>query len=100
MHVNIYYTSTYIYTVGFDPALAPLELTGNHLTPQQFHAAMQDPNAIMIDVRNYNETLIGKFAPPVSATATPAGAADVVGGTVPGSINGKVLDPCMRRSTE
>ena len=91
----------HIYNVGFDPALAPLELTGNHLTPQQFHAAMQDPNAIMIDVRNYNETLIGKFSPPVTSTSTGnTTAADVVGGKGPGSINGKVLDPCMRRSTE
>jgi predicted sulfurtransferase len=39
---------------------------------------MSDPNAIMIDVRNYNESIIGKFAPP----------------GIP------VLDPLMRRSTE
>ena len=32
----------------------------------------------MIDVRNYNESLIGKFNPPA----------------------GKLLDPCMRKSTE
>ena len=25
---------------------------------------MEDPNAVMIDVRNFNETVIGKFAPP------------------------------------
>ena len=36
----------------------------------------------MIDVRNFNETLIGKFAPPTADGKS------------------KVLDPCMRRSTE
>ena len=39
---------------------------------------MKHPNSVMIDVRNYNESLIGRFAPP---------------GT-------EVLDPCMRKSTE
>ena len=28
---------------------------------------MADPNSIMIDVRNFNESLIGKFAPPPPA---------------------------------
>jgi predicted sulfurtransferase len=44
---------------------------------------MEDPRSIMIDVRNFNETLIGKFAPPVKTGGSP-----------------KVLDPYMRRSTE
>jgi predicted sulfurtransferase len=39
---------------------------------------MEDPNAVMIDVRNFNESLIGRFAPPGVA----------------------VLDPKMRKSTE
>ena len=39
---------------------------------------MSDPNSVMIDVRNFNESLIGKFNPP----------------------EGKCLDPCMRKSTE
>lgn len=67
-----------IVTYGFDPSLAPLELTGTHLKPREFHEAMKDPRAVMIDVRNFNETLIGRFAP----------------------TNIPVLDPCMRRSTE
>jgi predicted sulfurtransferase len=42
---------------------------------------MSDPNAVVIDVRNFNETLIGRFAP------------DLTGGAA-------VLNPAMRRSTE
>lgn len=48
------------------------------MSPKDFHKAMELPNTVMIDVRNFNETIIGKFQPP----------------------NIKVLDPCMRRSTE
>ena len=39
---------------------------------------MSHPDAVMVDVRNFNESVIGKFQPP---------------GT-------KVLDPMMRKSTE
>ena len=42
---------------------------GTHLSPEEFHRAMMNDNSIMIDVRNFNETLIGKFNPPTS-TAT------------------------------
>jgi len=73
---------TEIVTYGFDPKLAPLEKTGTHLSPKDWHKALEDPNSVVIDVRNFNESLIGKFAPP---SALPAE---------------KVLDPCMRRSTE
>lgn len=66
-------------TYGFPPeASAPIEKGGTHLTPKEYHAAMTHKDAVMIDVRNYNESLIGKFAPP---------------GT-------EVLDPYMRKSTE
>mmetsp|Transcript_41345 Transcript_41345/g.53358 ORF Transcript_41345/g.53358 Transcript_41345/m.53358 type:complete len:403 (-) Transcript_41345:38-1246(-) len=66
-------------TYGFPSEYsASIENGGNHLTPKEFHEAQTDPNAIMIDVRNYNESLIGKFQPP---------------GT-------EVLDPEMRKSTE
>ena len=37
---------------------------------------MDLPNTVMIDVRNFNETIIGKFKHP------------------------NLLDPCMRKSTE
>lgn len=46
----------------------------------------------MIDVRNFNESIIGKFAPP---TVNEAG--EVI--AHPEEAN-KVLDPQMRRSTE
>ena len=69
---------TEIVTYGFDAKTAPLAKGGTHLKPADFHKAMEDPDAIVIDVRNYNESLIGKFAPP----------------------GDKVLDPMMRRSTE
>ncbi|GAX79711.1 hypothetical protein CEUSTIGMA_g7152.t1 [Chlamydomonas eustigma] len=75
---------TEIVTYGFDPADAPLDMRGTHLKPADFHKAMADPDSVMIDVRNFNESLIGKFAPPPPQEA---GAE-------------KVLDPCMRRSTE
>ena len=51
---------------------------GNHLTPEGFHKAMELPNTVMIDVRNFNESVIGKFNPPAA----------------------KLLDPGMRKSTE
>ena len=52
---------------------------GTHLSPEMYHKALKDPSAVVIDVRNFNESLIGKFAPAGGAT---------------------VLDPEMRRSTE
>ena len=48
----------------------------------------------MIDVRNFNESLIGKFAPPDNATGT----IDTNNLGMPGS--SKVLDPGMRKSTD
>lgn len=65
-------------TIGFNPNDAPLEMGGVHLKPEDFHRAMEDPNSVVIDVRNVNESEIGRFAPP----------------------GNKVLDPLMRRSTE
>ena len=93
-------------TYGFDPKLAPLEMTGNHLTPQQFHDAMADPRSVVIDVRNFNETLIGKFAPPgtPSLSSSSSSSANTGNGkhkTADDILsNEKVLDPLMRRSTE
>lgn len=56
-------------TYGFDPQDAPLELGGTHLTPQQFHDSMQEENSVIIDVRNFNETAIGRFQPPSAQSA-------------------------------
>jgi len=68
-----------IVTYGVDPKDAPLNAGGTHLSPQSFHLALQDENSVAIDVRNVNETAIGRFAPESGA---------------------QVLDPQMRRSTE
>lgn len=76
---------TEIVTYGFNPSDAPLDMRGTHLKPHEFHEALANPNSILIDVRNFNETLIGRFSPP----------------RLPGQDHdSKVLDPKMRRSTE
>lgn len=67
-------------TYGFDPKQAPLEQGGTHVEPEVFTQMAADPDAVLIDVRNANETAIGRFIPPE-------------GGALP-------LDPRMRRSTE
>jgi len=71
---------TEIVTYGFDPNDAPLHMGGVHLKPEEFHKALAREDSVVIDVRNFNETVIGKF-------------------TLPGDPS-KVLDPMMRRSTE
>jgi predicted sulfurtransferase len=102
-------------------------MTGTHLTPKQFHAALADPSSVVIDVRNFNETLIGKFAPPgtpcsSSSTSATAGESSLSSSSSSNNNNNnnnkintnnnkkktpeellsneKVLDPLMRRSTE
>ena len=65
-------------TYGFNSNDAKMEYGGKHLSPEEYHKAMELPNTVMIDVRNFNETVLGKFAPP----------------------GVEVLDPCMRKSTE
>ncbi len=75
---------TEIVTYGFNTEEAPLHMGGTHLKPKEFHKALENKNSVVIDVRNFNETVIGKFQPPENS-------AD--GGP-------KYLDPCMRRSTE
>lgn len=63
-------------TYGFNASDAKMENGGKHLSPKEFHEAMDLENTVMIDVRNFNETVIGKFSHP------------------------NLLDPCMRKSTE
>ncbi len=75
-----------IVTYGFDPRDAPLDMRGTHLAPKDFHTALAEPNSVVIDVRNFNETAIGRFAPP--------GPEKLHDGTT------KYIDPMMRRSTE
>jgi predicted sulfurtransferase len=59
----------------------PMEYTGVHLQPRDYHDKMEEDNTVVIDVRNHYEAAIGHFAPP-------GGAAN------------KWLDPKMRKSTE
>lgn len=65
-------------TYGFGASEGSIHNGGNHLTPKEFHKAMELPNTVMIDVRNFNESVIGKFNPPKSI----------------------LFDPKMRKSTE
>ena len=77
---------TEIVTYGFDPKDAPLNKRGTHLSPPEFHKALEQTNTICLDVRNFNESLIGKFVPPGDIPVTGA--------------PGKVTDMLMRRSTD
>eukprot|EP00040_Diaphanoeca_grandis_P003567 m.25256 g.25256 ORF g.25256 m.25256 type:complete len:552 (-) comp14932_c0_seq1:205-1860(-) len=77
---------TEIVTYGFDPSDAPLNMRGTHLSPPEWNKALQEPNTICLDVRNFNESLIGKFVPPGDKPITGA--------------PGVVTDMRMRRSTD
>jgi predicted sulfurtransferase len=46
---------------GLDPGAAPLSKTGVHLTPQEFHRMLSQPDTVVVDVRNHYETAIGRF---------------------------------------
>lgn len=65
---------------GFDSTVAPLTLGGTHVSPAEWTRLAGTPGAVMVDVRNANETAIGRFEPPAGGAA--------------------LLDPLMRRSTE
>ena len=56
----------------------PIQYTGTHLDPQEYHNKMQESDTVMIDVRNHYEAAIGHFVPP----------------------GAKWVDPKMRKSTE
>ncbi len=86
-----------IVTYGFNPKDAPLNMRGVHLKPQEWHQALTEPNTVVIDVRNFNESLIGKFAPPDTSTGK-----DGTEGTNNLGLAGSaiVLDPGMRKSTD
>lgn len=49
-----------IVTMG-KPGFAPASPKNNHLTPEEWHEAIQDPNALILDTRNDYEVEIGKF---------------------------------------
>jgi predicted sulfurtransferase len=43
---------TEIVTYGFNPEEAPLDMRGTHLSPQEFHNALENPNSVV----NYTST--------------------------------------------
>ena len=47
-------------------AVAPslTQFAGTHLEADAYHEALQDPDAVVIDVRNFYETKLGAFNPP------------------------------------
>ncbi len=59
---------------------APLDHGGHHVKPAEWTDLAARPNTVMIDVRNANESAIGRFNPPVGGAT--------------------LLDPRMRKSTE
>ena len=67
--------------VGCHPD-ATLLSGGKHLAPADYHKAMDHPNSVMIDVRNFNESIIGKFAPPQVILPTAPGTSNE-GGSSP-----------------
>jgi UPF0176 protein len=49
-----------IVTIG-KPGFAPSTVKNYHLTPEQWHEAMKDPEVVVLDTRNDYEVDIGKF---------------------------------------
>lgn len=47
--------------LGLEEDVNPHELTGRHLSPEQFLAEMQDENTVVLDVRNTYEYDVGHF---------------------------------------
>jgi len=48
-------------TLRLDDAVSPMEKTGTFLNPQEFHQAMDDENAVILDTRNDYEFDLGHF---------------------------------------
>ncbi len=46
---------------GLQPSDYDVTNVGKHLTPEEFHDALQAPNTIVVDMRNQYESKIGKF---------------------------------------
>ena len=52
------------YGLAGDKAPSLKKFAGTHLEATDYHEAMQDPNTVIIDVRNAYESAIGNFQPP------------------------------------
>ncbi len=46
---------------GLDDGAFDVTNVGNHLTAKQFNMAMEDPDTILVDMRNHYESEVGKF---------------------------------------
>jgi UPF0176 protein len=46
---------------GLDDNAFDVTNVGNHLTAKEFNAAMEDPETILVDMRNHYESEVGKF---------------------------------------
>mmetsp|Transcript_15325 Transcript_15325/g.17835 ORF Transcript_15325/g.17835 Transcript_15325/m.17835 type:complete len:499 (+) Transcript_15325:61-1557(+) len=68
------------YGLAGDKAPSLKKFAGTHLEADEYHKAMQDPDAVVIDVRNAYESTIGAFKPPESGAT--------------------LIDPKMRNSVE
>ena len=68
------------YGLSGDKAPSLEKFGGTHLEAPDYHKAMQDPNTVIVDVRNAYESAIGSFQPPKNGA--------------------KLLDPKMRNSIE
>ena len=53
----------------FDLIDEVVRLTGVHLQPAEYHRKMEEPNTVIIDMRNAYEAQIGHFQPPASGTS-------------------------------
>ena len=63
-----------------DKAPSLRKFAGKHLEADEYHKAMEDPETVIIDVRNAYESAIGNFQPPLNGA--------------------KLIDPKMRNSVE
>mmetsp|Transcript_4121 Transcript_4121/g.6771 ORF Transcript_4121/g.6771 Transcript_4121/m.6771 type:complete len:579 (-) Transcript_4121:341-2077(-) len=87
LHVNMAFkdlsvfpvTELVTYGLGGEKA-PPLSGTATHLLAEAYHKKMQEPNTVIIDVRNAYESAIGHFVPPATGA--------------------QLIDPCMRQSTD
>ena len=54
----------FLFNVILDKAPSLKKFAGEHLEADEYHDAMQDPETVIIDVRNAYESAIGAFKPP------------------------------------
>ncbi|KAF2305782.1 hypothetical protein GH714_008173 [Hevea brasiliensis] len=58
-----------IVTLGM-PSVSPIERVGKYVNPKEWNALIDDPDTVVIDVRNNYETRIGKFKAAVDPCTT------------------------------